>query len=83
MPCSRVSGINATAITAGDSHTCALRSDGQVVCWGMNDFGQLGIGNRSNVGTGQWQMGSNLTSVDLGTGAADHSITNTLHDEIT
>jgi alpha-tubulin suppressor-like RCC1 family protein len=44
-PISVSSITNATAITAGDSHFCALLNDGTVSCWGPDSYGQLGIGN--------------------------------------
>jgi len=31
-------------IASGESHTCALLTDGTVRCWGANDAGQLGFG---------------------------------------
>lgn len=34
--------VNYIAISAGGDHTCALRADGQVRCWGANDLGQSG-----------------------------------------
>ena len=33
-----------TTVTAGDSHTCALSAAGNLFCWGINRFGQLGDG---------------------------------------
>ncbi len=30
-------------IALGRFHTCALRDDGKVLCWGLNQYGQLGI----------------------------------------
>ena len=35
-------------VAAGDSHTCALFDNGAVKCWGLNYFGQLGLGNTTN-----------------------------------
>lgn len=40
-----VTGItDATAVAAGQRHTCALRASGEVLCWGGNVLGQLGHG---------------------------------------
>ena len=34
---------DAVSISAGDSHTCAIRANGKVYCWGDNSVGQLGV----------------------------------------
>lgn len=34
----------ATALASGGSHHCALLADRTVVCWGANNFGQVGAG---------------------------------------
>jgi alpha-tubulin suppressor-like RCC1 family protein len=41
-----VTGLSgpATAISAGDGHSCALLADGTVWCWGRGTDGQLGTG---------------------------------------
>lgn len=36
--------ITITQVVTGDTHACALRSDGKVMCWGKNDRGQVGNG---------------------------------------
>ena len=43
---SLVSGLSdATALAAGAAHVCALRSNGQIACWGSDASGQLGDGS--------------------------------------
>jgi alpha-tubulin suppressor-like RCC1 family protein len=40
-----VSGIvSASQVAAGQFHTCALLLNGNIMCWGRNDDGQLGNG---------------------------------------
>ena len=33
------------AIALGGAHSCARRRDGEILCWGVNNFGQLGDGS--------------------------------------
>ena len=41
----------ATALAVGAFHACALVQDGSVRCWGLNDWGQVGDGTRTNAMT--------------------------------
>ncbi len=42
-----LAGKSVTDISAGSEHTCAI-ANGQVYCWGLNNYGQLGTGNTNN-----------------------------------
>ncbi len=62
------SGRTATAIAAGDRHTCALLDDHSIKCWGANSYGQLGLGDVEPRGDEPGEMGDDLPAVDLGSG---------------
>ena len=39
-------------VSGGDYNSIALRSDGTVWKWGLNDVGELGLGTNDNAGVG-------------------------------
>jgi len=60
-------GRTATAIEAGGYHSCAVLDNASVKCWGYNNYGGLGIGNRTQMGDNTGEMAV-LPSIDLGAG---------------
>ena len=55
---------SATAIAAGSYHNCALLDNASVKCWGLNDYGGLGINNNTHMGASSGEMAV-LPSIDL------------------
>jgi alpha-tubulin suppressor-like RCC1 family protein len=53
---SAVSTSPVISISAGSHHTCALREDGTVSCWGENSSGQIGIGTSTRSVTSASQV---------------------------
>lgn len=78
-------GRYAIAIAAGSAHTCVIRDDHSVVCWGENASGQLGRGatavtwgnNNTRLGdaAGELEADAHLVAVTLGTGRTAVAIT--------
>lgn len=58
-------GELAIQVSCGNMYTCALLINGTVKCWGDNNYGQIGIGTKSN------RVSSPTATVDLG-GSAVH-----------
>jgi len=58
-------------IAAGDGHSAAITSDGRVLCWGLNDYGQLGNGTTSN---SSYPVQLSLTRMAEVSAGAAHSI---------
>ena len=68
LPVELGAGRSAVGLDAGNYHTCAVRDDGSVVCWGSNSYGRLGVGDTEARGDDPAEMGDHLVPVDLGHG---------------
>ncbi|MFH1728009.1 MAG: hypothetical protein ABIA04_06285 [Pseudomonadota bacterium] len=53
-------------INAPSYNSCAILDNGDLKCWGMNDFGQLGLGDYETRGDDDGEMGDKLPAIDLG-----------------
>lgn len=60
-----------TQVAAGSSHSLAVTSDGRVLSWGRNHFGQLGDGTTDSRGTpGEVDLPDGVTVTHVAAGAA-------------
>jgi alpha-tubulin suppressor-like RCC1 family protein len=57
-------GRTVTALAAGYYHSCAKLDNGDLKCWGRNNYGQLGIDSTANMGDSSGEM-SSLDAIDL------------------
>jgi alpha-tubulin suppressor-like RCC1 family protein len=55
-----------TSLSVGAGHACAVLDDGVLKCWGMNQSGELGLGDQETRGDDSWEMGTELPAVDFG-----------------
>src|SRR5207253_2450787 len=58
-----VSGVATAigAVAAGNNDSCVLLQGGIVKCWGMNTYGELGIGTTADARTPTMVLGINAT----------------------
>ncbi len=62
-------GRTAKLLATGAAHTCVVLDNDAVKCWGLNDDGQLGLGDTNARGDGAGEMGDALPAVSLGLSA--------------
>lgn len=58
-------GAIVASIDVRSYRTCASLVDGRVKCWGHNDYGELGLGDKLTRGDQMNEMGDNLPAVSL------------------
>jgi alpha-tubulin suppressor-like RCC1 family protein len=42
-----LAGVTIRRLASGEAHSCAITGDTSLLCWGINEVGQLGIGTTS------------------------------------
>ena len=66
---SATSILNGYQLSAKGLHSCSILDNGSLMCWGLNNRGQIGIGTTTGAHTPQWVdlgSGTNVTEVANG-----------------
>lgn len=63
-------GQAVTKVETGGHHTCAILLDGNVKCWGYNNYGQLGLQHTTSMGTAANPM-AGVTALDFASNITD------------
>ncbi len=70
-----IPGVTAVQIAASADSTCALLSNGSIVCWGHNESGELGYGHQDNIGDDELPSSAGPVSVTTTPGVTATQIT--------
>jgi alpha-tubulin suppressor-like RCC1 family protein len=57
-----------TKVSAGAFHTCGIKNDGTLWCWGRNNAGQLGLGSTGGTMTTPQRVGVSFGWTDIAAG---------------
>lgn len=66
----RILDVAPLTISAGGEHSCAVKQDGSVWCWGRNTWGEVGIGQRGPGPTSPVRVGSATNWDSIAAGGA-------------
>lgn len=65
----KIAGLqDVVAVTAGREHSVALKRDGRVMVWGRNTFGQLGLGETTDINSVPRQVPGLVNVVEISAG---------------
>ncbi|MGY8670817.1 MAG: RCC1 domain-containing protein, partial [Candidatus Poseidoniales archaeon] len=63
-------GLSASSISVGSNHACAIMDDYSLYCWGQNNYGQVGVGNTTDILTPTQILDSSYEVVGVTTGVS-------------
>jgi len=61
-------GFTPQSLHLGQDFTCVISSINDMLCWGNNNVGQLGLGSTTIIGDDPSEMGDYLNTIDFGVG---------------